>query len=78
MRIFSYNAAMLMTDEHLLSEIEAFLNRTGMKPTRFGIEVLGDGGLVKGLREGRSLTLRSAEQVVSFMAEYRPDTPKAA
>lgn len=66
---------MLMSDETLLAEIDRFLSRTGLKPTRFGIEALGDGGLVKSLREGRSLTLRSAEQVLAFMSEYQSTHP---
>lgn len=69
---------MLMTDEQLLRQIDAFLDRTGMKPTRFGIEALSDGGLVKGLREGRSLTLKNAQRVVAFMAEYPASRPQAA
>lgn len=64
---------MLMTDDTLLAEIDAFLARTNMKPTRFGIDTLGDGGLVSGLRTGRSLTLKSANRVLAFMSEYRAE-----
>lgn len=69
---------MLMTDEQLLRQIDAFLDRTGMKPTRFGIEALSDGGLVKGLREGRSLSLKNAQRVVAFMGEYPASQSQAA
>lgn len=62
-----------MTDDTLLAEIDAFLARTNMKPTRFGIDTLGDGGLVNGLRTGRSLTLKSANRVLAFMSEYRAE-----
>lgn len=64
---------MILTDDMLLAEVDTFLANTKMAPTRFGIEVLGDGGLVKGLRSGRSLSLRNAEKVVRFMASYQPE-----
>lgn len=69
---------MLMTDDTLLAQIKAFLERTGMKPTRFGIETLKDGGLVKGLEDGRSLSLKSAAKVVEYMAEHSADNSRAA
>jgi hypothetical protein len=58
------------TDVDLLEHIEAFLKRTGMRPTRFGIEATGEGGLIKSLRDGRSLTLKSVQRLIDFMAEY--------
>lgn len=68
-----------MTDDTLLAQIDDFLAKTGMKPTRFGIDTLGDGGLVRQLREGgRSLTLKSAGKVIEFMENYRPDQSAAA
>lgn len=68
----------MMTDASLLADVEAFLARTGMAPTRLGLEAMADGALVKGLREGRSLSLRNAEKLVSFMATYRPEQAVAA
>ena len=78
MRNISYTVAMLMTDDALLEQIDAFLSATGMKPTRFGMEALGEGGLVKSLREGRSPSLKNAKRIVEFMATYRPDQSAAA
>ncbi len=69
--------AMLMTDEQLLKQIEAFLKKTDMPQTRFGLEAMSEGGLVKSLREGRSLSLKNADKVLRFMAGYR-GTKKAA
>lgn len=63
---------MIITDEQLVAQIDAFLERTGMAPTRFGLETLGDGGLLKGLREGRSLSLKNAQKVMLFMEHHRP------
>lgn len=64
---------MIMNDEMLLARVEAFLDRTKMPHTRLGVEALGDGGLVKGIREGRSLTLRKAEQLCQFMDSFESD-----
>lgn len=61
---------MIITDEQLIEQIDAFLKRTDMAPTRFGLETLGDGALLKNLREGRSLSLRNAQKVLTFMADY--------
>lgn len=65
---------MIITDEQLLGQIDAFLDKTGMAPTRFGLETLADGGLLKGLREGRSLSLKNAQKVMLFMEHYAPAT----
>lgn len=69
---------MIITDEILLAQVDDFLSRTGMKPTRFGIDALSDGGLVKGMREGRSLSLRNAEKLIRFMDDWRPEHSAAA
>lgn len=61
----------MLTDETLLERVDAFLEASKMKPTRFGIEVLADGGLVKGLREGRSLSIRNANKVLDFIETYQ-------
>ncbi|MDB5550056.1 MAG: hypothetical protein JWL86_40 [Rhizobium sp.] len=67
----------MMTDAQLLEQIEAFLKRTDMAPTRFGLETLADGGLIKGLKAGRSLSLKNAQKVVQFMEDYRPEQAAA-
>lgn len=69
---------MILTDDILLEKVEAFLKRHEMAPTRFGLEAMGDGALVKQLRAHRSLTLKNAERVIRFMEEYRPDLSKGA
>jgi len=60
----------IMTDAELLTQVEAFLIETGMKPTRFGRETMADGALVQHLRAGRSLSLANANKLVTFMAQY--------
>lgn len=69
---------MIMTDKHLIAEIDSFLAKTGMKPTAFGLATMGDGALVKQLKKNRSLSLRNAEKVVHFMKSYRPADKQAA
>jgi hypothetical protein len=66
------------TDEELLAHIETFLNRTGMKPTRFGIETMAQGSLIADLRGGRSLSLRNVNKLLSFMAEYEAASSNAS
>lgn len=56
-------------DAELLEKIEAFIVRTGMKPSRFGREAMNDGDLIRQLREGRSLSLKNAKKVIDFMAD---------
>lgn len=59
------------TDSELLAQIDAFIEATpGMTPTRFGLDATGEGGLVKSIREGRSLTLRHVHKIVAFMKNY--------
>ncbi len=69
---------MIMTDAQLLEEVDRFLSRTEMAPTRFGLEALSDGGLVKGLREGRSLSLKNAAKLVAFMAAHEAQSERVA
>jgi hypothetical protein len=68
---------MLITDEQLLRQIDAFLDETGMKPTRFGLAAMEDGNLLAGLRAGRSPSLKNAERILSFMAGHREMLAKA-
>jgi len=67
-----------LTDDALLRQVDAFLKRTKLAPTRFGLEAMGDGALIKQLREGRSLTLKNANRVLDFMATYQPDSARVA
>ena len=59
------------TTRDLLSDIEAFLVEFGVSPTKFGLAAINDGHLVKNLRGGASVTLRTADKVRAYMAEQR-------
>lgn len=52
----------------LLSEIESFLEKTGMPPTTFGLEAVKDGHLVRWLRAGKGITLDRADRIREFIA----------
>jgi hypothetical protein len=68
----------LLTDEKLLREIEAFIAKHQIKPSRFGLDTMGDGALIPQLRSGRSLSLRNAIRVVRYMKQYGKNQDKAA
>jgi len=55
----------------LLAEIEAFLEESGVTPTKFGIAAVNDGHLVKNLRAGSSVTLKTADRVRAYMDRQR-------
>jgi hypothetical protein len=59
-------------ESDLLADVEAFLKRTGMTPTRFGVLSTGERGLVKRLRRGRTVQLATAERLWRFMATHKP------
>lgn len=62
----------LASDADILARIEAFCAEHKISPTSFGRMSIGDGNLVPNLKANRSLTLKTANRVVEFMADYRP------
>lgn len=61
----------LASDADILTRIEQFCREKEMSTTTFGRRAIGDGNLVSDLRVGkRSLTLKTANRIISFMAEY--------
>ena len=57
-------------EEYVRSRISAFLESTGISPTRFGRMAVGDPHLVRRIEGGRSLTLRRADRILAFVADY--------
>ena len=55
----------------LLAEVEAFLAGSGLSPTAFGRQALGDPGFVRGLRSGRTIRPNTYERIKGFMETYR-------
>lgn len=58
--------------KQLLEEIEAFLSRTGMNATEFGIRSKNDRALVIRLRQGKDVRSGTASELRRFMETYRP------
>ena len=52
------------------SRVDAFLERTGVKPSTFDLEATGDPNLVCQLRLGRSPRLATADQILAFMEGF--------
>ncbi|HEY5828297.1 MAG TPA: phosphopantothenoylcysteine decarboxylase [Hyphomicrobiaceae bacterium] len=61
----------------LLAEIEAFLEETGLSPTKLGLAAVNDGHLVANLRKGTSVTLKTADRVRGYMAARHRAAPAA-
>lgn len=61
----------------LLDEIEAFLGRSGMTASTFGVEALNDPGFVSGLRNGRDPKMSTAERVRAFIADREAAPPES-
>lgn len=51
----------------ILRTIENFLKNTGMTPTRFGRDAVGDPRLVFDMRKGREPTPRTTKRIEHFM-----------
>ena len=57
-------------EEQFNTRLNAFLGSTGLSPTTFGMKALGDPNLMRQLDGGRSLSLRTADRVLAFVADY--------
>lgn len=68
----------LPDDADVLASIERFCVEHQMAPSTFGRSAIGDGSLVENLKGGRTLTLKVANRIVRFMAEYRAANSKVA
>ncbi len=53
-----------------MSRVDAFLERTGVVPSTFGRQAVGDPNLVRELRHGRSPTLATADHCLAFMEGF--------
>ena len=52
------------------ARVDAFLDRTGMPPTTFGMKAVGDPNLIRQIRQGRSISLRMADQIIAFTVRH--------
>jgi hypothetical protein len=68
----------VIDDSEFLVSIKAFLERTGMKPTRFGREAVGEASFIASLESGRSPSLKVVNKVAQFMQDYVADASDAS
>lgn len=54
----------------LLSDIEAFLSNSRMKPSTFGHEAVGDPNFVRNLRKGREPRFNTVQRVKGFIETH--------
>ena len=52
------------------TRLDAFLERTGLRPSTFGLQATGDSNLIRQLRLGRSPRLATADQILAFMEAF--------
>ncbi len=57
--------------ENLLSEVNSFLDETGMGVSYFGKVASGNSELVKRLESGGRVWPETADKIRAFMSEYR-------
>lgn len=62
--------------EQFVERVEAFLARSGMRPTDFGRESLGDPSFITHLRRGRSPSLDTADRVNAFIERLESEQAK--
>ena len=67
-------SVMMTLEEQFRSQVSAFLERTGLGPTTFGLKAVGDRNLICQMDRGRSPSLRTADRVLAFIADYDGDS----
>ena len=56
----------------LLGEIESYCRSSGIAESTFGKLVVNDGKLCTRLREGKNVTLDTADRIKSYIHEHQP------
>lgn len=64
-----------MTKTHdLIRRIESYCEREGIAPGTFGRLAVNDGKLIRRLRQGKSITLRTLDRIEAKLSEKRSKT----
>lgn len=61
-----------------LANIDAFLGRSGLSPSRFGELAVNDCSFVANLRSGRSPRATTIDRVEAWMADYEKDRARGS
>ena len=64
--------------DFLLHEIEAFCRHSGIAESTFGRQAVNDGKLCVRLRDGKDVTLETANRIRTFIKERRQRHPAMA
>ena len=65
---------MATLEEQFNTRLNAFLALTGMSPTTLGMLAVGDPNLLRQIERGRSPSLRTADRIQAFMADWELDS----
>lgn len=63
----------MTSKQQLRTKIEKFLAQSGMSPTRFGIEALGDRAFMHRLRAGSEIRTDTIDKIDRFIDGWRPN-----
>lgn len=69
MAISNYDSIMSIKND-LINEIDAYLDRSGMTATEFGVAVLNDTAFVHRLRRGKDVRVATVEKVRQWMVDH--------
>ena len=61
-------------EQYFNSRLSGFLDATGIGATTLGKKAVGDPNLLREIAEGRSPSLRTADRVLAYIAEYERDS----
>ena len=63
-----------MKREELIQELDTFLDRYGLADTRFGILSVGDGHLMRRIRDGKTIRRSTVLKIRKFCKRYEFDS----
>lgn len=63
-----------MKREELIQELDTFLDRHGLADTRFGILSVGDGHLMRRIRDGKTIRRSTVLKIRKFCQRYELDS----
>lgn len=64
--------------QQLIAEIDAFLARSGMAATTFGQRAVRNWQIVKQIKSGSNIGMKTAARLRGFMADYQVQEDQAA
>ena len=63
-----------MKREELIQELDTFLDRHGLADTRFGILAVGDGHLLRRIRDGKTIRRSTVLKIRKWMQRHELDS----